>query len=357
MKTVRINASRTYDVLIEAGLLGKAGTYLRGLLSPSGTRRLVIVTDDRVSALWGDRCEDSLREAGFLTERFVFPHGEASKNMHTLSDLLEFLARIPLTRTDALVALGGGVTGDLTGFAAAVYLRGIPYIQIPTTLLAAVDSSVGGKTAVDLAAGKNLAGCFWQPSLVLCDTDTLSTLPPETFSDGCAEVIKYGMISDPALLELLEQTELNFPREDVIAACVADKRDAVEADETDRGVRRLLNFGHTAGHAIELQSEFSVSHGQAVAMGMALVTRAAAKEGICPDTLPTRLERLLARFGLPTDCPTGEQYSPERLVVAAAADKKRTGDEVALILPTVLGSCGIFPRPADALAEFFAKGM
>lgn len=357
MKKIRVNVSRPYDVLVESGILDKTGVYLKGLLSPVGCRRLVIVSDDTVSSLYGDRVEEALREAGFLTDRFVFPHGEASKNLTTFGNLLEFLARIPLTRTDALVALGGGVTGDLTGFAASVYLRGIRYVQIPTTLLAAVDSSVGGKTAVDLAAGKNLAGCFWQPSLVLCDPDTLKTLPPEIFSDGCAEVIKYGMISDRALLETLEETGLDFPREEVIAACISDKRDTVEADETDCGVRRLLNFGHTAGHAIERQSDFSVSHGSAVAMGMALVTRAAAKEGVCPPELPVRLEALLEKFRLPTHCPASDAYTPELLASSAAADKKRTGDTVALILPVAPGKCSVIPRPADSLQAFFEKGM
>ena len=176
IRVIRVNASRSYDVLIGAGLMKKAGVYLRGLLSPGGTKKLLLVTDDCVNTFWGDRCERSLRDAGFEVSRFVFPMGEASKNLSTLGDLLEFAAKIPLTRTDAFVALGGGVVGDLTGFAASVYLRGVPYIQIPTTLLAMVDSSVGGKTAVDLAAGKNLAGSFYQPSLVLADTDTLGRL-------------------------------------------------------------------------------------------------------------------------------------------------------------------------------------
>ncbi len=357
IRVIRVNASRSYDVMIGAGLTDKAGVYLQGLLSPGGTKKLLLVTDDCVNALRGDRCERSLRDAGFEVSRFVFPMGEASKNLSTLRDLLEFAAGIPLTRTDAFVALGGGVVGDLTGFAASVYLRGVPYIQIPTTLLAMVDSSVGGKTAVDLAAGKNLAGSFYQPSLVLADTDTLGTLPGEIFRDGCAEVIKYGMISDPELLSLLEDKGPRFPRAEVIAACVSDKRDAVEADETDHGIRRLLNFGHTPGHAIERLSDFRVTHGEAVAMGMALMTRAAKEEGICPPELPARLENLLTRFGLPTVLPEKYGFSPDALARAAAGDKKRAGDGIALILPTAPGKCEVFSRPADSLAEFFRKGM
>lgn len=353
MTTIRVNASRIYDVTVENGLLAKAGEMIRALPELCGAERAVIVTEDRVDGLWGEACEQSLVAAGFQVDKFVFPHGEESKNFGTLTRLLEMLASIPLTRTDVLVALGGGVVGDLTGFAAAIYLRGIPFVQIPTTLLAAVDASVGGKTAVDLAAGKNLAGCFWQPSAVLCDPALMETCTKEVFADGCAEVIKYGMISDLPLLERLEEWGPGFPREQVVAACVADKRDTVEADETDTGVRRLLNFGHTAGHAVERLSSYQISHGSAVAIGMALITRSAAAEGLCPPDLPGRLENLLVAFGLPVECP----YSASELARVAATDKKRTGGTVALVVPREAGRCEILPVAAADLEAFFAKGL
>ena len=350
MKTIRVNASCAYDIVIGEGLLAKTGDYcLSALKKPC---RLCIVTDDIVAPLYLETVRLSLEEAGFDVFYYVFPNGEESKNTENLIELLEILAENRLTRSDALVALGGGVIGDLTGFAAAIYLRGIPFVQIPTTLLAAVDSSVGGKTGVDLRAGKNLAGAFHQPALVLCDHTTLNTLEPAVFSDGCAEVIKYGVINDRPFFDKLKGG-IRPQIEEVIAACVVNKATVVEADEFDRGMRQLLNLGHTVGHAIEICSELTVSHGSAVAMGMVIVTRAAVREGLCPKTDLDELIALLRQEHLPTDCP----YTAAELCEIATADKKRTGDTLTLIVPYGIGDSRLHKIPVSELESWIGKGL
>jgi 3-dehydroquinate synthase len=307
----------------------------------------VIVSDSNVWLLYGKIASDSLENDGFSVVSFVFPAGEESKNGSTYLELLNFLAQNQLTRSDMIVALGGGVVGDLAGFAAATYLRGIRFIQVPTTLLAAVDSSVGGKTAIDLPAGKNLAGAFCQPSLVLCDIDTLNTLPDEIFQDGCAEVIKYGILYDPSLFAQLEQQGLSFDREAVIARCVELKRDVVMEDEFDTGARMKLNLGHTIGHGVEAVSNFSISHGKAVAIGMAIVSRASR----CPHN--DRITGILKLFGLPTHT----DYDSESLFKCALSDKKRSGGTVNLIIPKKIGQCDIVPTPVEKLQSFIEEGL
>ena len=291
--------------------------------------------------------EESLKSAGFSVVSYVFPAGEESKNGQVFLDLLNFLAENRLTRSDLIVALGGGVVGDLAGFAAASYLRGIRFLQVPTTLLAAVDSSVGGKTAIDLPAGKNLAGAFCQPSLVLCDTDTLNSLPTDIFRDGCAEVIKYGVLYDPKLFAHLEEKGLAFDREAVITRCVELKRDVVMEDEFDTGARMKLNLGHTVGHGVEAKSRFALSHGKAVAIGMAIVSRASN----CGDT--PRILALLEKFGLPirTD------YSADDLFTYTLSDKKRSGGMVNLIIPRAIGDCDIVPTKVESLKSFIQAGL
>ena len=350
MKTVPINASKSYSVLIGSGLLADLGARVKDI---AGVCKAAIVSDSNVHPLYGQKVSDSLEKAGFQIVTFVFPAGESSKNGDTYLKLLNFLAENHLTRTDCLIALGGGVVGDLTGFAAATYLRGISYIQVPTTLLAAVDSSVGGKTAIDLTAGKNLCGAFYQPSLVLCDTDTLNTLPDDIFRDGCAEVIKYGVLYDEALFNQLAQTGLDFPREDVIARCVQWKRDVVIQDEFDRGQRQKLNLGHTIGHGVEAHSRFAISHGKAVAIGMAIVSRAGEKQGICQTSAKDAILDILEKFGLPSTC----TYSAESLYLSALSDKKRSGGMVNLIIPERIGFCRIAPTPVEEIQPFIEAGL
>lgn len=344
MNCVTVSASRRYDILIGSGLLPALGREARKL---GKAQKICIVSESTVWPLYGEAAGESLKSAGFQVVSFVFPAGEESKNGAVFLELLNFLAENQLTRSDLIVALGGGVVGDLAGFAAASYLRGIRFIQVPTTLLAAVDSSVGGKTAIDLPAGKNLAGAFCQPSLVLCDTDTLNTLPVDIFRDGCAEVIKYGVLYDPALFAHLEEKGLDFDREAVITRCVELKRNVVMEDEFDTGARMKLNLGHTIGHGVEAASHFAVSHGKAVAIGMAIVSRASG----CRDT--GRILGLLEKFGLPT----ATEYTADELYVYTLSDKKRSGGTVNLIIPRSIGDCTIAPTPIDALRSFLQAGL
>ena len=344
MKTVTVTASKTYEVKIGSGLLANLAEEVKQVTK---AKSFCVVSDSHVFPLYGDTVCNSLKRAGFNCVNFVFPAGEQSKNGMIWLELLEFLARNRLTRSDCIIALGGGVVGDLTGFAAASYLRGIDYIQIPTPLLAAVDSSVGGKTAIDLEAGKNLAGAFWQPRLVLCDTDTLKTLPQDIFRDGCAEVIKYGVLYDPGLFETLVDAGLDFDREAVIARCVEMKRDVVMEDEFDTGMRMKLNLGHTIGHGVEASSGFTLSHGKSVAIGIAIVSRASH----CPDN--DRIIGILKQFDLPVTTET----DADTLFRYALSDKKRSGGTVNLIIPRTIGNCEIVPTPVEQIKSFIEEGL
>lgn len=350
MKTITVSASRTYDIRIGHGLLAALGEAVRGL---GKVEKVFLVSDTQVYPLYGGAAEASLKAAGYSVSSFVFPAGEESKNGETFLKLLNALAQAGLSRSDLLIALGGGVVGDLAGFAAACYLRGIRFIQIPTTLLAAVDSSVGGKTAIDLPAGKNLAGAFYQPSLVLCDLDALDTLPEDIFRDGCAEVIKYGVLYDPELFSQLEASGLDFDREAVIARCVALKRDVVMEDEKDTGSRMKLNLGHTFGHAVEAHSRFTLSHGKSVAIGLAIIARASASMGICSEADAARIVSVLKAFGLPVQT----QYTAEALLPYLLSDKKRSGGTVNLILPEAIGRCVVSPTPVSQLQSILQAGL
>ena len=344
MKTVTVTASRQYDILIGSGLLSTIGILAAKLEKANS---ICIVSETNVWPLYGKTVQDSLEAAGFRVLSYVFPAGEESKNGHTYLQLMDFLASNKLTRSDMILALGGGVVGDLAGFAAATYLRGIRFIQGPTTLLAAVDSSVGGKTAIDLPSGKNLCGAFCQPSLVVCDPDTLLSLDPEVFRDGCAEVIKYGILYDEALFSLLEETGPEFDRELVIARCVELKRNVVMEDEYDTGARMQLNLGHTIGHGVEARSNFTLSHGKSVAIGMAIVSRSSH----CPDS--ERIIRCLERFGLPVT----SHYPPEEIYAYTLSDKKRSGGTVKLIIPKAIGCCHIVPTPVEEILPFIKAGL
>lgn len=343
MNTVSICASKSYEVMIGSGLLDDLGQWV----AEPGVKTAAVISDSHVWPLYGERAMKSLCSAGLRCVRFVFPAGEASKNGEIFLQIVNFLAENHLTRTDRVVALGGGVVGDVAGFAAACCMRGIPCVQVPTTLLAAVDSSVGGKTAIDLPAGKNLCGVFSQPHRVICDTDTLDSLPEQIFRDGCAEVIKYGILYDEALFSTLERDGANFDREAVITRCVQLKQNVVAMDEYDTGERMKLNLGHTFGHALETASDFALSHGQAVAAGIAIAARACE----CRDA--QRIISLLHAFHLPTctDFPAGT------LTQLMLSDKKRAGDTIRLILPEAIGSCQIVPVATAQLQKLLEKGL
>lgn len=327
---------RSYDIRIESGCLSRAGEHLRAVCPRA--KKLFVVTDTNVDPLYSSPILDSLERAGFEGHRFVIPAGEESKNAVLLSKLWEEMLEFGLTRTDAVVALGGGVVGDLAGFAAATVLRGVDFIQIPTTLLAQVDSSVGGKVAIDLRHGKNLAGAFHQPRLVLMDPEALSTLDDKTFSDGMAEVIKYGCIADAVFFDRLaaqpSRSAIMNDIESVLYTCCDIKRKVVEEDERDTGRRMLLNFGHTIGHAYELAGNYTAwTHGQAVAAGMCTAAKLGVALGVTPAETPEQVERLCAAFGLPTAI----SCSIQEYTAAICLDKKGAGADISVILLETLG--------------------
>ena len=346
LKTIPVPAGRPYEVVIDEGLLQQAGSLARPLTQ---AQKAVIVTDDIVNDLYAQTVRSSLEAAGFQTDLFVFQNGEPQKCHRTLNELYEFLAGAQITRKDILVALGGGVVGDLAGFAAATYLRGIDFIQIPTTLLAQIDSSVGGKTGVDIEAGKNLVGAFWQPKLVLCDTITLSTLSQEIFSDGMAEAIKYGAIRDLELFERIAQGNIQPFLPELIARCVQIKAEIVKNDEFDTGERMLLNFGHTFGHAIEQYYHFSkYTHGNAVAIGMVQISRLAEQYGLSPKGTTDRLIQCCKAYRLPVE----DSIPNDALINGCCSDKKRMKNILNLILLHKMGEAVIAPLSIEDFIRF-----
>lgn len=356
VRTVHVGAeSRSYDVSVGSGVLDGLGD----VAAKSGVSRACLVTETNVGPLYADRAEASLLRAGIdVAERIVFPAGEQSKTLATLGGILEELAERGLTRDDAVIALGGGVTGDMGGLAAALYLRGIKVVQVPTSLLAMVDSSVGGKTAVDLPAGKNLVGAFWQPCAVVADVACLRTVPRELFTDSCGEVIKHAVLSDPTMLDELTQSPLNATDVDderlvdVVTRNVQIKRDVVSADELERGLRQTLNLGHTIGHAIESASGLSLGHGSCVAAGLCMVARASARLGWSDEDTASRIVRCVAAHGLPT----GSDLSPEALMSYVAHDKKRHGDAVNLVVPEKIGRAVVRRVTLDELERVVRLG-
>lgn len=351
MSTLRVNLpGREYDIVCKRGVLDEAGTLLRPILRGN---LAAIVTDSNVEPLYAQRLAKSLMHQNFKVAILEVPAGEGSKCPEVLFQLWEQLMDVGLTRSDAVIALGGGVVGDLAGFAAATILRGVDFVQVPTTLLAQVDSSVGGKVAVDLEAGKNLAGAFYQPDLVICDIDCLSTLPEDRFIDGCAEVIKYATVFDEALFAQLQAQGRFFSPESVVARCVELKADVVAQDEFDCECRHLLNFGHTVGHAIEKASGYTISHGRAVAIGMAVISRASAAGGLCTPQVCNALDQLLSDFSLPT-----KTDIPLSLITPhLSSDKKRFDDKIDLILPATIGCAQIANLSFEQLESFIKAGM
>jgi 3-dehydroquinate synthase len=347
MKILTVNTDRKYNILIENGLLDKAGGHISDVLQ---CKSLMLVSDTNVYALYGEKVKSQLEAQDYSVYTFIYPAGEESKTPETVLQMVMHMAECGLTREDAVISLGGGVCGDMAGFAAAVYLRGIQYVQIPTTLLSQVDSSVGGKTAVDLPQGKNLCGAFHQPSLVIIDPEVLDTLPGHYFSDGMGEVIKYGCIRSASLFERLENGNAKDFIEEIIYECLDIKRRIVENDETEKGERALLNFGHTCGHAIEKLWDYkTVSHGEAVGMGMVMITRASEYLGITEQGTCQRIALLLEKYGLKTQ----DTHSADTIVAAMTADKKRTSDGIKLIMLRHIGESFINKVSYEDLPEVF----
>lgn len=340
MKRLRVNIpGREYDIAVGAGLLRESGRLIREVYSGD---TVFIVTDSNVEPLYGDIFRSALSEAGFQSVTVTVPPGEGSKSIECLQMVYDKLLEARITRGHLIAALGGGVVGDLTGYAAATLLRGIPFVQIPTTLLAQVDSSVGGKVAVNHPRGKNLIGAFLQPKLVISDTDTLDTLPARVFADGMGEVIKHGAILDAELFSLLRRDD--FDREAVVARNCEIKRRVVEADEFDTGGRMLLNFGHTFGHAIEAAGYFSrYTHGEAVAMGMVMAAEIGERLGLTQSGTAEQLQSIIALHGLPVKPDVTINIQTMLL------DKKRDKDAINLILLREIGKAEIHRFPVSEL--------
>ena len=346
--------SRSYDVLVGAHILDELGEHLRKVAHPD---TVFVVTDTNVAPLYLARVEASLAAAGFATASKVVPAGEPHKNLETYGQLLAAMAEAELTRSSLVVALGGGVVGDMAGFAAATYMRGILEVQVPTTLLSMVDSSVGGKTAIDLTCGKNLVGAFLQPSLVLADVETLATLSPYVFVDGMGEVVKHAVLADPSLFEELSRRPVTQDADpaylvDVVTKNVSIKRDVVATDETERGLRQTLNLGHTIGHAIEAASDYQQGHGHCVAAGLCWMARAAARMGWAEQDQATRIELCTEAQGLPI----GSDLDPKEIFAQATHDKKRHGSTVNVVVPERIGSVALRTISLDELRQLIELG-
>ncbi|MCH4166488.1 MAG: 3-dehydroquinate synthase [Megasphaera sp.] len=353
MRSIHIDLGKdSYDIHIEKGLLNQSGQYVRQLTE---AERLAVITDDAVDALYGNQLQAALEQSGYEVHRIVFKAGEGSKNMTVLADLYQGLADAGITRSDAIITFGGGVPGDLGGLAAATYLRGIPFIQIPTTIIAQVDSSVGGKVAVDLPSGKNQAGAFYQPKGVLIDPELLTTLPLRFIHDGLGEVIKYGCIRDNHLFELLETLQddtLSAHWEEIIECCCTIKARIVEHDVLDMGERMLLNFGHTIGHAIERCYGYGYyTHGEGVAAGMAMLTAVTEQKGLTAAGTTQRLDAVLQRYGLPV---TVNAAMPQ-LLPYIAHDKKKRGNRLTLVIIPAIGTSELLSIEGDAIPDYIRK--
>ncbi len=347
MKKLTVHVGDTYEIFIEKGLLKDCGKYVRVV---SKAKKIAIITETNVAPLYLDTVKNCIENEGFEVVSYIFPAGESSKTTETVVGIVEFLAENGLTREDMVVALGGGVCGDMAGFAAAIYLRGIKFVQIPTTLLSQVDSSVGGKTGVDLPQGKNLCGAFHQPALVLIDPDVLETLSPHFFSDGMGEVIKYGCIKSKVLFERIETENVKDFIEDLIYDCVNIKRGVVERDEKEAGERALLNFGHTAGHAIEKLHNFTdISHGEAVGVGMVMISEAGERIGLTERGTADRIRKVLEKYNMKTEV----ENSVTDIIGAMYHDKKRTGSGIKFIMLHSLGDSFINPVENDKVKELF----
>lgn len=341
---IEVKTDRPYTVTVERGVIDRVGEIARPLKKP-GTR-VMLISDSNVMPIYGGRVRASLEAAGFKVSEFVFPAGEEHKQIATVCDMYKALSETDFTRTDLIVTLGGGVTGDMGGFAAATFLRGMDFLQVPTTMVSQADASVGGKTGVDLPFGKNLVGAFHQPIAVVTDPDALLTLPKHFFNDGLGEVIKHGAIADKELFEALEQGAALDDLEQVVGCSISIKRDFVEADTRDTGRRMILNFGHTCGHALEKLHGFKdLSHGEAVGIGMVLACRVGEKLGVTEPGTGRRIAGVLEKYGMPTE----PGFTAEEIVEATALDKKSDGESLRFILVPEIGSSLIHPMTRSEL--------
>lgn len=350
---ININTEKQYNIEIKKHLLDEVGVKL---LSFKRLSKVCIITDINVHKLYTKQLTDNLANTGFEVHKIVFDSGESTKSFEHLQQIVNYLADEGFTKSDLLIALGGGVIGDITGFAASIYQRGMDYIQIPTTLLSAVDSSVGGKTAIDLHAGKNLVGTFWQPTAVYFDTATLETLPKKELQNGLSEIIKAGVILDKSILEILDNNKpanLGMVLEELIIKSIEVKKKIIEIDERESGIRQVLNLGHTIGHAIEKCSNFNISHGQAVAIGLFAMTRIGESKGWSNEHMSDFLAKIYEKYQFDLSCP----FTYKQLAKAAYADKKRHGEIITLAIPKVLGQCTLKDIHYSHIEDLFKIGI
>lgn len=349
MGIVNVNTSKPYDIIIGRNILKNIGDEIKKLKK---SPKICVITDTNVNNLYAKQIVETLK-SDFEVISYEFVAGEQSKTMQVIGDIVEFMAKNEMTRTDIVVAVGGGVVGDMAGFVSAIYLRSIDFVQVPTSLLAMVDSSVGGKTGADLNAGKNLVGAFHQPILVLCDIDNLNTLTEPVFAEGVAEIIKYGVLGNDELFYKIENGLNKDDLEEIVTTCVSMKRDIVVEDEFDNGKRQLLNLGHTLGHSIEQLSNFTLPHGYAVAIGMCLVATIAESMGIAESGTFDKIHNSLINNNLPTKT----DFNAQEITKGAMKDKKRRGNELSLILPEKIGVCRIEKVAVDTVEDLVKKAI
>ncbi len=359
---VKIHAENPYQSHIGLGLLKSCGDIISAV---HPLCKIALISDTNTSPLYADDVIRSLKTVGYDVVQYVIPSGEGNKNINTYYTVLEFLADNEITRSDMLVSLGGGVVGDLTGFAAATYMRGIPYAHIATSLLSMVDSSIGGKTGLNLQSGKNLCGAFYDPIAVICSIETLETLPRANFEDGIGEVFKYALLGNERILKVLQGVAENYDPaslyfnlrphiEEIIEESILTKVSFVVSDPLDKGSRHYLNLGHTIGHAIEHSSRYSISHGRAVSIGICSMARAAEELGMSEAGTADKIISLASSIGLPTTCPI---TSNKDLYNSILSDKKRNGISIDIIVPVSLGKCEIKTIPIQNLQEILRLGV
>ena len=354
MRTVRVNAaSKSYDVLIGKNAVEALGEEAKKLCP--GALKALIVSETNVAGYYLNKVRTELEKAGFEVTDYVFEAGEQNKNINEIAGMWNKMAEAGFTRTDFVVGLGGGVTTDMAGFAASTFLRGIKVIQLPTSLLAMVDASVGGKTGIDIPMGKNQVGAFWQPSLVLEDISFLKTLPDEVFTEGMGEVTKHAFIMDPDLLNKLEEANGDIRSdeellEEIVCMNVSDKASVVGEDETDNGRRQTLNFGHTVGHVIERDSGFTKPHGVCVAKGMGIIIDSCVRAGTLAPEDAERMKNLLTLYKLPVS----DDITPEAIVEGAMNDKKKRGDTLSVILVNKIGQAEIKKMNKEEFLKFLS---
>lgn len=334
---LNVKTSRPYKIIIERGCLSSIGEHAESLFPQGG--KAAVISDSNVFPLYAGIIVDTLKKAGFSVYPYRFQAGEENKRLSEINKMYSLLAENGFTRSDFAVAVGGGVTGDMAGFAAATYLRGIKFIQVPTSLLAQIDSSVGGKTGVDLDEGKNLVGAFHQPSLVLIDPDTLSTLPKLFLSDGMGEAVKYGCIESRPLFERFKKGDIKNDIKDIIYECVNIKRQIVEEDEFENGKRMVLNFGHTFGHALEkIHGYKGLTHGAAVGIGMVMMAKCGEAAGLTESGTASQIESVLKKYGLPVS----DGADIEKIAETTVTDKKSRGDKINLVMLKKIGESFIY---------------